>query len=83
MAPKYKALTLGAPGAANHLEHHDEDTPFVDCCPGDPVRASRVLYGGELRGGRVHRRATPARAGTECTTETGLPGLCDGAGDCV
>jgi hypothetical protein len=33
--PKYKVLKLGAPGAANHLKHHDLDAPYVDCCPGD------------------------------------------------
>jgi hypothetical protein len=33
--PKYKTLKLGAPGAENHLTHHELDTPFVDCCPGD------------------------------------------------
>jgi hypothetical protein len=32
---KYKTLKLGAPGAENHLKHHEEDAPFVDCCPGD------------------------------------------------
>jgi hypothetical protein len=33
--PKYKTLKLGAPGAENHLTHHELGAPFVDCCPGD------------------------------------------------
>jgi hypothetical protein len=80
--PKYKALKLGAPGAANHLEQHDEDTPFVDCCPGDLCEPDECFTEASCVEGEC-TSTTPATAGTGCTTETGLPGLCDGAGACV
>lgn len=35
VTPKYKVLKLGAPGAQNHLKNHENDAPYVDCCPGD------------------------------------------------
>jgi hypothetical protein len=80
--PKYKALKLGAPGAANHLEHHDEDTPFVDCCPGDVCEPAECYTEASCVEGEC-TSTTPATGGTPCTTETGLPGFCDGAGNCV
>ena len=80
--PKYKALTLGAPGAENHLEHHEEDTPFVDCCPGDVCEPAECYTEASCVEGEC-TSTTPAAVGTPCTAETGLPGFCDGAGICA
>jgi hypothetical protein len=80
--PKYKALKLGAPGAANHLKHHEEDTPFVDCCPGDLCEPEECFTAASCVEGEC-TSTTPAGPGTVCTTEGGLPGECDGLGTCV
>lgn len=80
--PKYKALKLGAPGAANHLENHEEDTPFVDCCPGDTCEPEECFTAASCVEGEC-TSTTPALVGAPCTTATGAAGECDGAGGCV
>lgn len=80
--PKYKALTLGAPGAENHLRNHEEDTPFVDCCPGDLCEPAECFTTASCVEGECSS-ADPADPGTLCTTEDGDPGTCDGFGNCV
>jgi len=79
--PKYKALTLGAPGAENHLKHHDQDTPFVDCCPGDECPGATECLTASCDEGACS--TTPVAEGTPCTTDAGLPGACDLTGACV
>jgi hypothetical protein len=78
--PKYKVLKLGAPGAENHLKNHDEDTPFVDCCPGDTCAAAVCFTASCVEG---QCTSTPQSLGTGCLTDTGAAGECDGAGSCV
>jgi hypothetical protein len=80
--PKYKALKLGAPGAANHLENHEEDTPFVDCCPGDLCEPEECFTVASCVDGEC-TSSEPALVGADCTTEDGDPGTCDGVGNCV
>jgi hypothetical protein len=80
--PKYKALSLGAPGAENHLRNHEEDTPFVDCCPGDLCEPQECFTAASCVVGEC-TSTTPADPGTLCTTEDGLPGQCDELGNCV
>ena len=41
---KYKVLKLGAPGAANHLENHENDAPYIDCCPGDTCPSKGACF---------------------------------------
>ena len=78
----YETLTLGAPGARNHLKNHEEDTPFVDCCPGDecPPATAECFTASCVEG---ECTTTPDPLGTECSTDTVLDGECDGAGNCV
>jgi hypothetical protein len=78
--PKYKALTLGAPGAENHLKNHEEDTPFVDCCPGDECPAAAECFTASCVEGECTTTADPL--GAECLTEDGEAGACNGAGLC-
>jgi hypothetical protein len=77
--PKYKVLKLGAPGAENHLANHEEDTPFVDCCPGDVCEAAECFTASCVEGTCT---STPEAVNTPCVTDTGAPGVCDGAGIC-
>lgn len=73
----YKVLTLGAPGAENHLKNHEEDAPYVDCCPGDtcPPR--------ECSAGSCDATGTCTYVVTEgalCQNDTGT---CDALGACI
>lgn len=77
--PTYKVLTLGAPGAENHLKNHEEDTPFVDCCPGDECPEAEVCFTSSCVEGEC--TTAPAPSDTPCETTEGS-GLCDGEGNC-
>jgi hypothetical protein len=78
--PKYKVLKLGAPGAANHLENHEEDTPYVDCCvDNDCAEAAECSTASCVEGACS---TTFDVVDTPCVTATGAPGVCDGAGIC-
>lgn len=74
---EYQVLTLGAPGADNHLKHHEDDTPFVDCCPGDACEAAECCTTAECVEGTCACTVVAA-VDTPCTG-----GTCDGAGVCV
>jgi hypothetical protein len=77
----YEKLTLGAPGADNHLRTHPEDEPFNGCCPDDTCAAD-VCFTSSCVGGACST-PTPADEGTPCTTSTGAAGTCDINNDCV
>ena len=80
--PKYKALRLGAPGAENHLKHHEEDAPFVDCCPGDTCPSKGECFttvGCDTTGTCDYT----VNEGAPCTIG-GFPGTCAAVtGECI
>jgi len=78
--PKYKALKLGAPGAANHLKHHEEDTPYVDCCVDNDCPEAAECSTASCDEGAC--TTTPDAVDAPCVTDTGAPGVCDGTGIC-
>jgi hypothetical protein len=77
---KYKVLKLSASGAQNHLAKHTEDTPFVDCCPGDECPEAAECFTASCVEGEC--TTTPDAVNTPCVTDTGAPGVCDGTGIC-
>jgi hypothetical protein len=77
----YQKLTLGAPGAENHLRTHPDDTPFVNCCPGDTCTAAACFTSSCVDG--ACSSPTPAGVGTDCMTSTGAAGTCDINNVCV
>jgi hypothetical protein len=88
---KYKKLTLGGPGADNHVAHHPNDGYFAEkggCCPGDTCTPSGQCVTAACAGTEDTTGATTfacaetdALAGTECTIGT-VTGACNGTGLC-
>jgi hypothetical protein len=88
---KYKKLTLGGPGADNHVAHHPNDGYFAEvggCCPGDTCTPSGQCVTAACTGTEDTTGATTfacaetdALAGTECTIGT-VTGACNGTGLC-
>jgi hypothetical protein len=76
--PKYKVLKLGGPGAENHLNNHEHDAPYVDCCPGDtcPDKVCHTTAGCDATG----RCAYVVTEGALCQNNTGT---CDASGECI
>ena len=89
---KYKKLTLGGPGADNHVANHPKDGYFAEvggCCPGDTCTPQGQCFTAECTGTEDTTTgattfscvSTPAATGTECTIGA-VTGECDGTGLC-
>jgi hypothetical protein len=85
---KYKKLTLGGPGADNHVANHPNDGYFGEvagCCPGDTCTPQGQCYTAACTKDTTTRTfscvSTPAAIGTDCTINN-EPGECNGTGLC-
>jgi hypothetical protein len=91
---KYKKLTLGGPGADNHVLKHPNDGYFAEeggCCPGDTCEPSGPCVTAECAGTEDPTTETttfacaetPVPAGTLCEVTPGVAGTCDAFGACI
>src|SRR5215218_10827927 len=70
--PKYKVLSLAGPAAEKHLDVHELDTPYLDCCPGDECPEAAECSTAACAGGKC--TTTADAEGVSCVTPTGAPG---------
>jgi hypothetical protein len=85
---KYKKLTLGGPGADNHVANHPNDGYFGEvagCCPGDTCTPQGQCFTAACTKDTTTSTfscvSTPAVIGTDCKINN-LPGACNGTGLC-